>query len=130
MIKNYDSWNIIKNSINNKNNKIVIPKEREVYWASIGVNIGYEQDGKGKVFSRPVLVLKKYNRHIFFGIPLSTQIKDGTFFYTLDLHDNKVSALLVQGRLFDTKRLENRIGMISKDDFSGIKNNLKELLSL
>lgn len=33
--------------------------EREVWWCAIGVNVGYEIDGKGKDFARPVLVLKK-----------------------------------------------------------------------
>jgi len=42
----------------------------------------------------------------------------------------KVFTEQVQGRLFDTKRLENRIGMINKDDFANIKKSLKELLDV
>jgi len=42
----------------------------------------------------------------------------------------KLDTLIVQGRLFDTKRLENRVGMINKDDFEVIKIKIKELLDV
>ena len=32
-------------------------KERDIFWVSIGQNIGYEQNGKSDIFSRPVLIL-------------------------------------------------------------------------
>ncbi|KIM12899.1 MAG: hypothetical protein KU38_02975 [Sulfurovum sp. FS08-3] len=129
-MKNFEKWNEVKSKLHNKKTKIVIPKEREVYWASIGVNIGHEQDGKGDIFSRPVLVLKKYNQHIFFGIPLSTQLREGSFFFEFLLNGEKRNALIVQGRLLDTKRLENRIGMINREDFDRLKNKLKELMGV
>ena len=130
MSKEFEKWNDIKIKIDGKTKKIVIPKQREVYWASIGVNIGHEQDGKGDIFSRPVLVIKRYSKNMFFGIPLSTKIKEGSFFYEFELNNNKSNALLVQARLYDTKRLENRIGMISNNDFINLKVKLKELLDV
>jgi mRNA-degrading endonuclease toxin of MazEF toxin-antitoxin module len=129
-MKKYDEWNVIKQKIDLKTTKIVIPKQREVYWASIGENIGNEQNGKGDIFSRPVLIIKRFSKSMFFGVPLSTQIKKGTFFYNFTFLDKPSNALVVQGRLFDTKRLENRIGMIEKDDFTNIKQSLKELLDV
>jgi len=129
-VKQYDKWNEIKKKIDAKIKKIVTPKEREVYWASIGENIGNEQNGKGDIFSRPVLIIKRFSKSMFFGVPLSTQIKEGTFFYNFTFLEKKSNALIVQGRLFDSKRLENRIGMINKDDFANIKQSLKELLDV
>jgi len=129
-MKKYDEWNAIKQKIDLKTTKIVIPKQREVYWASIGENIGNEQNGKGDIFSRPVLIIKRFSKSMFFGVPLSTQIKEGSFFYNFTFLDKPSNALVVQGRLFDTKRLENRIGMIEKDDFTNIKQSLKELLDV
>ena len=35
-------------------------------------NIGFEQSGKGDEFLRPVLILKRLTKEMFFGIPLST----------------------------------------------------------
>ena len=130
MSRDYDGWNEVKKVISIKNKKIVVPKQREVYWTSIGQNIGYEQNGKGKEFSRPVLIIKRFSRNIFFGVPLSTQEKDGNFFHLFEFLGQKSNALIVQGRIFDTKRLENRLGMIDTDDFNMIKIKIKELLDV
>jgi mRNA interferase MazF len=130
MSKKFDEWNNIKQKLHNKKSKTIIPKNREIYWASIGVNVGFEQDGKGEIFSRPVLVVKRYSKNLFFGVPLSTQIKEGSFFYTFTLKNKQSNALLVQAKVYDTKRLENRIGMISKDDFQTLKIKLKDLLDV
>jgi mRNA interferase MazF len=128
-VKKFDNWNEVKKQIDNKT-KISIPKEREVYWACIGENIGFEQNGKSELFTRPVLVFKRFNKNIFFGVPLSTQIKDGNFFFTFTLNGELSNALLVQGKLFDIRRLEKKIGMISKDEFSQLKLKFKDLLDI
>jgi mRNA interferase MazF len=129
MSKKFDEWNKLKIKLH-ENHKEQYFKERDVFWVSIGVNIGYEQDGKGEIFSRPVLIMKKYSKNIFFGIPLSTQIKNGSFFFDFELDGQKSNALLVQARIYDAKRLENKIGKISKDDFKRLKTKLRELLDL
>ena len=129
MDKRYDEWNEIKKNIAKSKEKVFF-KERDIFWISIGENIGFEQNGKGDVFSRPVLVVKKFSKSIFFGVPLSTQIKEGSFFFKFELNNKNSNALLVQGRLFDTKRLENKIGMINKDDFKNLKENLRKLLDV
>ncbi len=36
--------------------------EREIWWAAIGHNLGDEEDGKGLDYTRPVLVLRKFNQ--------------------------------------------------------------------
>jgi len=124
-----NQWNELKKKISD-NQKRIVPKIREVYWVSIGENVGYEQNGKGDIFSRPVLILKVFSRSMFFGIPLSTKIKEGTFFHKFKFLENYSNALLVQGRLYDTKRIENKLGMINVDDFNKIKSKLKSLLEL
>ena len=43
--KKFDLWNIKKKEINKKEKEIQF-REREIWWISIGVNIGFEQDGK------------------------------------------------------------------------------------
>jgi len=128
-MKKYDEWNNLKQTLNKEENKVFF-RERDIFWASIGVNIGYEQDGKGEIFSRPILVLKKYSKNMFFGIPLSTQIKQGSFFFEFELNNKPSNALLVQSRIYDSKRLENKIGTISKDDFKELKIKLRELINV
>lgn len=127
-MKKFDEWNEVKKQVHSRNN-IIHFKEREVYWASIGENVGFEQNGKGSDFSRPVLIIKKLNNHLFFGVPLSTQNRSGSFFYEFELLPNKIStALLVQAKVYDVKRLDQKIGMIQKDDFEKLNVKLKELL--
>lgn len=128
-MKKFDEWNEVKKVIDHRAKSIIF-KERDVFWASIGENIGFEQNGKGDIFSRPILIVKRFSRNMFFGIPLSTQLKQGDFFFEFELSGEKANALIVQGRLFDAKRLENKIGMMHKDDFVNLKVRLKELLNV
>ena len=130
MSKKFKEWHSVKEKLHKETKKTIVPKEREIYWVSVGVNIGHEQDGKGNIFSRPVLVLKVYNKNLFFGVPLSTQIKQGSFFFEFEFNGKKSNALIVQGRIYDTKRLENRMGMIPNETFNNLKEQLKELLNV
>jgi hypothetical protein len=34
--------------------------KREIWWCSLGVNVGFEQDGTGTNYDRPVLVICKH----------------------------------------------------------------------
>ena len=51
--------------------------EQEVWFCALGANIGFEQDGRGEGFLRPVLVLKKFNNEIFWALPMTKNIKTG-----------------------------------------------------
>lgn len=64
-IKDYDKWNILKQHLEKKEGIYRGFKEADVWWVSLGVNIGDEQDGKSSHFSRPVLILRKYNNSFF-----------------------------------------------------------------
>ena len=54
-MKNFDDWNIVKQRTEQKQH-IANFKEREIFWANIGENIGFEQSGKGNDFMRPLLI--------------------------------------------------------------------------
>ncbi len=131
MYSQYNNWNEIKITIENEN-IIVGFKERDIFYMNMGKNIGFEQDGKGENFVRPVVIIKGFNKNMFFGIPLSTKIKEGKFYYKFQFQkkDELVEniALLSQMRLFSTKRLLNKIGVISKEDFIKMKNEFKSLI--
>ena len=129
-MKQFDKWNEVKKFVDDRTN-IVNYKEREIFWTRIGENVGFEQNGKGNEFSRPVLVVKKLNKNLFFGVPLSTSIKSGSYFYQFSFLPNKIStALLVQAKVYDMKRVDKKLGMIHKDDFEKLKYGLKKLLDL
>ncbi len=103
-------------------------KEREVWWCSIGANIGDEEDGKNEFFSRPVLVVRKFNKKIFWGVPLSTQIKDNPNYCKIFFKDKIQCAMLTQLRLFDRKRLTKKMGQLSSDDGGKIRKALREFI--
>lgn len=121
-MKNFDEWNKVKKEIHEKT---LLPDvyyhEREVWWVRLGVNIGAEQDGKGKYYERPVLVIKKHNKNCFVGMSMTTKNKDNQYYFTIELAENFVSVILSQIRLLDSKRLVNLIGTISQSDFEEIK---------
>ncbi|MFZ2967976.1 MAG: type II toxin-antitoxin system PemK/MazF family toxin [Sulfuricurvum sp.] len=129
-MKNFDKWNDVKKRINGKIKTPQI-RQREIYWANIGENIGFEQNGKGEDFMRPLLIFKKFSNTMFFGIPLSTQQKEGDWFFEFSfLEDKSSTALIVQGRLFDAKRLDRKIGKMSIEDFESLKMSFKELFNV
>ena len=131
MNSKYNNWNEIKKSVENEN-LFVGFKDRDIFYMKMGKNIGYEQNGKGDNFVRPIVIVKGFNKDIFFGIPLSTKIKEGRYYYKFQFQkkDELITniALLSQMRLFSTKRLLNKIGMMSKEDFAKMKNKFKSLI--
>ena len=131
MKEQYNNWNKIKKDIANENITVGF-KNRDIFYMNMGKNIGFEQDGKGHNFVRPVVIVKGFNKYMFFGIPLSTKIKEGKFYYNFKFNkkDEIVEniALLSQMRLFSTKRLLNKIGMMNIDDFNKMKNKFKNLI--
>ena len=129
-MKNFDSWNELKKIIDRKNNTPDnFPKEGEVWMSSVGLNIGYEQNGSEDNFSRPMLVIKKFNNHMFWAVPLSTKQKDFDFYFNyIDPNNQKVSAILAQMKLVSVKRLKRDIYVMPDKVFDQIKHKLKSFL--
>ena len=57
-MKNFDQWNELKKHINHRRSNFFV-KERQIWYVHLGHNVGFEEDGKGGDFKRPVLILKK-----------------------------------------------------------------------
>lgn len=126
MEKNFDKWNIKKQEINIRN-ELVLFHEREIWWCSVGVNIGYEQDGKNELFERPVLVIKKFNRDVLWVLPLTRSNKQGGYYYSTSIPESSGSVIILsQLRLISSKRLLRKMGMISKVVFKDI---IKKIIS-
>src|SRR3989338_6322258 len=129
-MNNFDSWNELKKKIETeKNEPNKFPKEGEVWMSSLGKNIGFEQDGGGDNFARPVLVIKKFNNHMFWVIPLSTKQKNFDFYFNYsDSNDQKVSAILAQTKLMSVKRFKRKLYDIPNKLFDEMKQRLKSFL--
>jgi mRNA interferase MazF len=123
-MKEFDRWNDIKKSVHRSSGEVYF-YEREVWWVHLGVNVGFEQDGTGGVFERPVVVVKKYNPDVFLALPLSTTRKMGIYYFRVgEVEGKQATAILSQIRLLDAKRLINRAGILDK----GIFGELTEAL--
>jgi mRNA interferase MazF len=127
--KDYSIWHTEKSAV--EENKIRPGfYEREVWFCIMGTNIGYEQDGRGDKFLRPVVVIKKFNNEVLWAVPLTTKEKQGKYYSSFTLGEAGVStAILSQLRLIDAKRLEYKIGNMSKDDFKILKTKLTQLIA-
>jgi len=131
MQNDFDKWNEIKKKIDAEINlPDYFPKAGEVWMCSVGKNIGFEQNGSGDNFSRPVLVIKKFNNQMFWVLSLSTKQKKFDFYYNfIDLNKKKVAVILAQLKLVSVKRLKRKLYEIKHKDFEEIKAKLKNFLA-
>ena len=77
-MKDYIKWHEIKKNIEDKNKEQKF-RDGEIWWCSLGENVGFEEDGKHDNFERPILVLRKFNKNIFLGLPLTSQKHEDIF---------------------------------------------------
>lgn len=130
-MENYDRWNSVKKNTEKSNIKLGI-RPIDIFWAKIGQNIGSEEYGKNKNFSRPVIVIRKLTSDLFIGIPIISTIKDNDYFHSFEYNNRvngivKNSAMILQVRTYSIKRLMNKAGVINKDDFIKIIEKSKKL---
>lgn len=108
MQKDFDSWNEHKKRVS-RDEGAKLYHAREIWWATLGLNVGYEQDGTGKEFQRPVLVLKGFSKFVCLVVPLTTSQKKNRYHMSVGPVDGKdASAIISQVRLIDTRRLVNK----------------------
>lgn len=132
-IQKFDEWNIKKKNIQffeRPPGEEIYFREGDVWWCSIGLNVGSESFGKGKNFRRPVLVIKKLSADLCIALPITSQQKIGTWFENITLNNENRYIMLYQIRVLNKKRFTIKIGDINYLDFKRVKEKLKTLLEL
>jgi mRNA interferase MazF len=109
--------------------KFVEFSETEIWWTSIGLNIGDEEDGKNEKYERPVLVIKKFSGKLFVGVPLSTKVKIGKFYVNFKTESFEYSVLLSQAKVMSSKRLIRKINKLSRGRFNLVKKSYIDLIN-
>lgn len=124
--KLFDDWSELKKCLNSK---VHFPRisEGDVWWCSMGKNIGVEINGKNEKFSRPVIVFKKLSVFGFLAVPMSTQKHSGPWYVPLTFHSRDQVAVLSQIRIISVARLYKRFGSLSKRDFQLVRDGFKKL---
>ena len=130
MQKDFDKWNEKKKIINGQDfSDLLFFHEREIWWCSLGLNIGYEQDGSEDTYRRPVLILKGLSIQTCLVVPLTTSINLHSLRPSVGLVDGKeAKALISQMRVIDKKRLVSKIGYLDQETFDKIRKIVKDLI--
>jgi mRNA interferase MazF len=102
--------------------------QAEIWWVNLGLNIGYEMNGKGDEYMRPVIIFKKYNEYSFLALPLSTSRKTNKYRISVGVVDGKEAhGSLSQLRNIDSKRLINKVGYVEETLFNEIKKKANQV---
>jgi len=126
----YDKWNSLKKQLDTKE-EIITFYQGNIYFMSVGMNIGHESYGKDNLFLRPVLVYKKLTNTTFLGIPLTSKEKEGSYFFQFSYKKNKKStAMFHQMRVFDIRRTEYLSGKINKNTYQNLEIKLNEFMKI
>jgi len=128
-IKSIKDWCKLKIVLWDKEDKIIF-KQGDIWWCSLGMNLGEEMFGKGEKFTRPVLIFRKFTSNSFLGLPLTKQEKKGTWYAEITIHKEKSWVMLNQARVFDKKRLTNRIGALDNSDLKKVKEQFLEFYDI
>jgi hypothetical protein len=80
MLKGFSEWFGLKTKLHERRQIPPLVSEREIWWASVGENVGSEINGKSAPFSRTVIIYKKLSHGFYFVIPTTTQKKLGSWF--------------------------------------------------
>ncbi|MEI7462806.1 MAG: type II toxin-antitoxin system PemK/MazF family toxin [Candidatus Taylorbacteria bacterium] len=120
-------WHKVKDGLI-KSDKKVYFHEREVWWCSIGKNIGFEQNGKGEEFTRPIIIVKRLSLDTCLIVPLTTSKKRKNPFPLGNLVDEKEEtyAMVEQIRLIDAKRLGKKVGILNNEIYTKMLDFIKK----
>lgn len=120
-------WIGLKETLHANNPKPPLVKQRELWWISLGENIGSEINGKSGLFSRPGIILKKLSHSFYLIVPTTTQKREGTWYQKIRYNNQETYACLHQIRTVDYRRLSSRLGQIDGDNFLKVQNAFNKL---
>lgn len=127
-VRRFLGWSWKKTEIQFSEKDHLYFDEREVWWASLGENIGSETNGKNFHFERPVIIIKKFSKDMFFALPATTKEKQGSWYHPITIDNKKSCAVLSQGRTLSVKRLIRKMDTLSPENFSKLKHAFIALL--
>ncbi|MEK7117354.1 MAG: type II toxin-antitoxin system PemK/MazF family toxin [Patescibacteria group bacterium] len=121
LLKIFVSWTKLKVKIHLSERK-VYPKVREIWWVSIGQNIGVEINGKNENFERPVLVIKVFNNLSVLVAPISSAVKEDKYCIQFINENGEKNVInMSQIRSMSTKRFIRKVGNLKIEDFEKVK---------
>lgn len=126
-VKRFLEWIGLKERLHAKIIAAPHVSEGDLWWASIGENIGAEINGKSALFSRPVIVIKKLTHGFYFVVPTTSQLRVGSWYVSFRQNNIQMTACLHHARAIDYRRLSTRLGELDGSDLRRIKEGFHEL---
>lgn len=126
--KDFRAWHNKKEILHQSDCRVFF-HEREIWVTHLGVNVGFEQDGKGSDFLRPVLIIKKFSKSLLWCLPLTRKQRKGNYYFPFNFKSNLSIVTLSQIRVIDAKRLKYKIGDIAPEYYQLIKQKLRQFLA-
>ncbi len=127
MSKDFDRWNEIKKRIDVRE-KLIFCNRREIWWCSLGLNVGVEEDGKNQLFERPVLIIKVFNDRMLRVAPLTGKTKEDQHHITINYNNRSGSVILSQLKTISSKRLSRKLCRLDEEQFAKVIERLKQNL--
>ena len=126
MKKAFDGWNKVKQLAHEEQPRLYTV--REVWWCRLGVNVGSEQDGSGREYVRPVVIVRAFGPDICVVIPLTTSIRTHPLRIPVgEVQGKMATALLSQMRVVDTRRLVEKVGFLDRQIFTELRKAARKL---
>ena len=125
IVKDFDGWIVRKKAIHAMPGT-AFAHPREIWWCSVGVNIGAEIDVKNENYERPVIVIKVYNKETLLVLPITSLEKNDRFHHKINADKKTVWVKLTQHRVISNKRLIRKIDMLGQTEFDELKKIWKD----
>lgn len=130
MEKDFDNWNSLKKTVNKKETHGDFNFHAgDIWWTTLGLNIGKEIDGKNETFERPVLVLRVINRHTLYVLPLTSKDRFvDKYHYKIDYEDGGGGVVVFsQIRVISAQRLLRKLSRINRESLVEVRRLFREL---
>jgi mRNA interferase MazF len=127
MEKDFFGWAREKERLEAEEVKVIF-HEREIWWCAVGTNLGFEIDGKNEQRTRPVLIVKTFNKHFLWVVPLTSKPKEGIYYVPVT-HEGQTSYLVLsQLRAISSKRLLRQLWTMPHKPFDEVRERLRNFL--
>jgi mRNA interferase MazF len=126
-MKRFQAWIQLKEKLHALSARPPHVSQGDIWWASIGENVGSEVNGKSDLFSRPVIIFRKLAHGFYFVIPTSTRDRSGSWFVSFRQQGRRIVACLHQSRAIDYRRLSSKLGTLDDEDYGRIRDAFASL---
>lgn len=131
-LKTFVNWIKIKAKVHLLGSDRKYFKERDIWWAAFGQNVGSELNGKNDNFERPVLIFKKVSDTTFWALPITSKTNADNYGHFIFINNKSEPNAIVwtQIRLLSSKRLIRKFNKLGIEEHQKLKSIMGRFLGL